>query len=70
MPIGGGGLCSWHGDLGQAREADDAASTACRRRCARRCAHALRGEKLPVLHTHTLADGIAVKNPGVITRRS
>lgn len=66
VPIGGGGLCSgmaiWGKHIKPTMRVYGVQTEMCP---SMRCM--IRGEPLPVLRTHTLADGIAVKNPGVIT---
>jgi threonine dehydratase len=65
IPIGGGGLCAgmaiWAKHMRPAIRVIGVQSAL----CPSMLAH-LRGEKR-VLHTHTLAEGIAVKTPGVLT---
>ena len=66
IPVGGGGLCAgmaiWAKHVKPNCRVYGVQTAMCPS-----MRSALRGEKPPVLHTHTLADGIAVKNPGVIT---
>jgi threonine dehydratase len=68
-PVGGGGLCAgmaiWAKHVKPNCRVYGVQTAMCPSMRA-----AIRGEKPPVLHTHTLADGIAVKTPGVITPRS
>ncbi|MBX3464616.1 MAG: threonine ammonia-lyase [Planctomycetes bacterium] len=66
VPIGGGGLCAgiavWAKHVNPRLRVIGVQTELCPAMRAR-----LRGEPPPVLRTHTLADGIAVKNPGVVT---
>ncbi|MCU0867148.1 MAG: threonine ammonia-lyase [Planctomycetes bacterium] len=66
IPIGGGGLCAgmaiWAKHKNPAIRVYGVQTAMCASMRAR-----LRGEPVPTMHTHTLADGIAVKTPGEIT---
>ena len=66
IPIGGGGMCAGMAVWAKHKNPDikiyGVQTTMCPSMRAQ-----IRGEPMPVLHTHTLADGIAVKTPGVIT---
>lgn len=65
IPIGGGGLCAgmatWAKHINPAIRIYGVQTEGCPSMRA-----ALRGEAPPKFHTHTLADGIAVKGPGAI----
>lgn len=67
VPIGGGGLCAgmalWAKHVRPALRVFGVQLAACPSMRA-----ALRGEPVPPMHTHTLADGIAVKTPGELPR--
>jgi len=67
VPIGGGGLCSgmavWAKHVKPAMRVHGVQTEMCPSMRA-----AIRGEPMPALRTHTLADGIAVKTPGVVTQ--
>lgn len=67
VPIGGGGLCAgmalWAKHAKPSLRVFGVQLAACPSMRA-----ALRGEPVPQLHTHTLADGIAVKTPGELPR--
>jgi threonine dehydratase len=66
VPIGGGGLCAgmalWAKHVKPSLRVYGVQTSMCPSMRAR-----LRGEPVPALHTHTLADGIAVKTPGELT---
>jgi threonine dehydratase len=63
VPIGGGGLCAgmalWAKHVKPDLRVYGVQTSMCPSMHAR-----LRGQPMPALHTHTLADGIAVKTPG------
>jgi threonine dehydratase len=65
VPIGGGGLCAgialWAKHVKPSIRVIGVQTEMCPSMLAK-----LRGQPTPVLQTHTLADGIAVKTPGVI----
>ncbi|MFY9343024.1 MAG: threonine ammonia-lyase [Planctomycetota bacterium] len=65
VPIGGGGLCAgialWAKHVKPSIRVFGVQSALCPSMLAK-----VKGLPVPVLHTHTLADGIAVKTPGVI----
>lgn len=65
VPIGGGGLCAgmalWAKHVNPAMRVYGVQTSMCPSMLAR-----IKGLPVPPLHTHTLADGIAVKTPGVI----
>jgi threonine dehydratase len=66
VPIGGGGLCAGMAVWAKHVKPDIRVLGVQTELCP--SMHALlRGEPVPVLRTHSLADGIAVKTPGVIT---
>jgi threonine dehydratase len=66
VPIGGGGLCAgmalWAKHVNPSLRVYGVQTSMCPSMRAR-----LRGEPVPALHTHTLAEGIAVKTPGELT---
>jgi threonine dehydratase len=66
VPIGGGGLCAgmvvWAKHVKPSIRVLGVQTEMCPSMFAK-----LRGEPAPVLRTHTLAEGIAVKTPGVVT---
>ncbi len=66
VPIGGGGLCAgmalWAKHKNPAIRVFGVQTSMCPSMLAK-----VRGQPAPALGTHTLADGIAVKTPGVIT---
>ncbi len=66
VPIGGGGLCAgmalWAKHMKPSMRVFGVQTELCPSMRAK-----LRGEPMPVLRTHSLADGIAVKTPGVVT---
>lgn len=66
VPIGGGGLCAgmavWAKHVKPSMRVFGVQTELCPSMRAK-----LRGEPMPVLRTHSLADGIAVKTPGVVT---
>jgi threonine dehydratase len=66
IPIGGGGMCAGMAVWAKHKKPDlkiyGVQTTMCPSMRAQ-----VRGEPMPALHTHTLADGIAVKTPGIIT---
>ena len=66
IPVGGGGLCAgmavWAKHVNPNCRVYGVQTAMCPSMRA-----AIRGEPVPAMHTHTLADGIAVKTPGVVT---
>jgi threonine dehydratase len=66
VPIGGGGLCAgiavWAKHVNPSIRVIGVQTEMCPSMRAK-----LRGEPMPALRTHTLADGIAVKTPGIVT---
>jgi len=65
-PVGGGGLCAGIAVWAKAKKPNIRVFGVQTELCPSMHAK-LRGEPMPPLRTHTLADGIAVKTPGVVT---
>lgn len=66
VPVGGGGLCAGMAVWAKHQKPGIRVFGVQTEMCpSMRCK--LRGEPIPSLRTHTLADGIAVKTPGVVT---
>ena len=66
VPVGGGGLCAGIAVWAKAKKPNIRIFGVQTELCPSMHAK-LRGEPMPPLRTHTLADGIAVKTPGVVT---